>query len=146
MLTNAIIQFSASGLSGVISDSAIATNLSNSVWSVVSRTEIDKFIASKTPSTLDENGNVVVQAGQWSERKAANFNFWWNFSHGMIKNLHLLNFDPKMMTIVFGGLAAINLGIYLKDQVPELVEKISRFGFAMKEGVAECRTLLVIEK
>ncbi|MBU6153774.1 MAG: hypothetical protein KGP28_05685 [Bdellovibrionales bacterium] len=146
MLTNAIVQFSASGLAGVISEQAIETNLVNSVWSVVSRSEIDKYIASKTPSTVDQNGNVIVQAGQWSERKAANVNFWWNFSHGMIKNMHLLNFDPLIMTYVFGGLAAINLGFFVKDQIPEWIEKVSRFGFAMKEGMAECKTLLVIER
>ena len=146
MLTNAIVQVSASGLSGVISSDAIHTNLTNSVWSVVSRSEIDKYIASKTPSTLDEAGHVVVQPGQWSERKAANVNFWWNFSHGMVKNLHLLSFDPQIMTVVFGGLAAINLGFFLKDQVPEWIERVSRFGFAMKERVAACNTLLVIER
>jgi hypothetical protein len=146
MLTNAIVQFSASGLSGVISSDAIHTNLANSVWSVVSRSEIDKYIASKTPSTLDDAGHVVVQPGEWSERKAANVNFWWNFSHGMVKNLHLLEFDPQVMTIVFGGLAAINLGFFLKDQVPEWIERVSRFGFAMKERVAACNTLLVIER
>ena len=146
MLTNAIVQFSASGLAGVISEEALGTNLTNSVWSVISRSEIDKYIASKTPSTLDEHGHVVVQAGQWSERKAANVNFWWNFSHGMVKNLHLLNFDPQIMTIVFGGLAAMNLGLFLKDQIPEWVERVSRFGFAMKEGVASCNALLVIER
>jgi hypothetical protein len=94
----------------------------------------------------DGAGQVVVQPGQWSERKAANVNFWWNFSHGMVKNLHLLSFDPQIMTIVFGGLAAINLGFFMKDQIPEWVERVSRFGFAMKERVAACNTLLVIER
>ncbi len=146
MLTNAIVQVSATGLAGALTSEAIQTNLTNSVWSVVSRSEIDKYIASKTPSTLDEAGHVVIQAGQWSERKAANVNFWWNFSHGMVKNLHLLNFDPQFMTIVFGGLAAINLGFFLKDQIPEWVERVSRFGFAMKERVASCNALLVVER
>ncbi len=146
MLTNAIVQFSASGLAGVISEEGISTNLGNSVWSVVSRSEIDKYIASKTPSTRDAGGNVVIEPGQWSERKAANVNFWWNFSHGMVKNLHLLNFDPKIMTLVFGGLAAINLGFYVKDQLPEWMERVSRFGFRMKEEIASCKALLVIEK
>jgi len=146
MMTNAIVKVSASGLAGALTESAIQTNLTNSVWSVVSRSEIDKYIASKTPSGLDENGNIVIQPGQWTEKKAANVNFWWNFSHGMVKNLHLLNFDPQVMTFVFGGLAAINLGFLLKDQVPEWIETVSRFGVSMKEGVAECKTLLVIER
>jgi len=94
LFTNAIVQFASAGLAGVISEPAVQLNLTNSVWSVVSRSEIDKYIASKTPSVRDAEGNVVVQAGQWSEKKAANVNFWWNFSHGMVKNLHLLNFDP----------------------------------------------------
>jgi hypothetical protein len=146
MMTNAIVQVSASGLAGALTESAIHTNLTNSLWSVVSCSEIDKYIASKTPSVLDEHGNVVIQPGQWTEKKAANVNFWWNFSHGMVKNLHLLNFDPQVMTFVFGGLAAINLGFLLKDQVPEWIETVSRFGVSMKEGVAECKTLLVIER
>lgn len=145
MITNAIVQVSMSGWGALLDGAAMETNLTNSFWSVVSRTEIDKYIASKTPTLRDEHGNIVIGPGQWTEKQAANVNFWWNFSHGMVKNLHLIQFDPMLMTYVFSGLAAINAGFFLKEQLPGWLEQVARFGKSMEEGVYECKTLLVVE-
>ncbi len=146
MITNAIVQISIAGPAAMVSVDGFRNNLDNSFWSVVSRSEIDKYIASKTPSLKDENGRIVIGPGQWTEKQAANINFWWNFSHGMVKNLHLIQFDPMMMTYVFGGLAAINLGFLVKEQLPAWIERMARFGKSMEVGVVECKTLLLVEK
>ncbi len=146
MLTNAIVQASINGPTAIFSEEALSTNVSNSILSVVSKSEIDKYIAAKTPTLRDATGRILIQPGQWTEKQAANINFWWNFSHGMIKNLHLVQFDPAMMTYIFGGLAAINLGFLVKEQLPSWINQLERFGKTARKGAESCNTLLVIEE
>ena len=123
LFTNAIISIAKNGPMSLLNLDSFEASTKNAALNVLSRSEIDRWIAEHMPTTRDLEGKVVILPGQWSERKVANVNLLWSTTQGFIKNLNYIANDPQFhaapsfqltMNLLFGGLAAVNVGMMLK--------------------------------
>ena len=160
ILTNSIISVAKHGPSAIFNLASLQASATNSLINVFSRSEIDRWLAQRIPSTRDSDGKIVVLPGQWSQKRASNINMIWNASQGFIKNLNYVANDPLFntaptfrltMNLLFGGMAALNVGLMLKPLALTAIKKIATtwtrwFEKTTRDTITDCRTLLKLSR
>lgn len=139
MMSNTLVMAAAFG-SEAFTEEALGRSVDNSVINMFARSRITKYILDHTPTQKDKDGKIVVQPGQWSEKKASQINFLWNNGYGLLKGLHLVGMGPAI-DFLYLGLAVFNTGWALWDDRAAIESKIRG---ALKRGAgvsANCDSL-----
>jgi hypothetical protein len=141
MMSNYVIQIAAFG-SGAFTQENTERNLYNSLGNIFARSGIDKWIANKTPTTKDHEGNIVVLEGQWDPHTASRINFWWNTGYGFLKNLNLLGLG-WVFDVIYYGLSIFTFADFIKENAEDWrdkARKLSGRDQKLRAARASCQT------
>ena len=90
--------------------------LENAAIGIFARSQIDKWIASKTPT-----GHETKEI-KWLPKTAGRVNFWWNQFFGLSKNLHLIG-AGFIGDLLYYSLFAVNSVMLVKDLADKKIKE-----------------------